>query len=336
VADMKIAVVVQIDRIPTGGGEILRFLSSQLAANHDIRLISLVDPSRLIPTVKTGLKYLLFTFGKSQKSVVVVTPRYAIQTFDLIICSWVEDCYRLLKLKGSSHKVMHFCQSMETWSGLYEQSLAVYSDSSLRRYTVAKWMIDLLPHGAEYLGVFLPEQFLSLHNDEVVNERKYISFVQHPGWWKNSINNYIFSILLKNYTNLDVYQVGGVKLGEISEHQNFIPRADLFKLFNNSEYYVSLSLYEGCPLNILEALAAGCKVVASDIPAHREIYDHISGKNMILLDSFTPVNIRSAISQIKTISTVTQYEMQQMLKIHYSCENFQKKVNNIIENWHND
>ena len=333
---MKIAVVVQLDRIPTGGGEILRLLSSQMAENHDICLISLVDPSRLKPAVKTGLKYILYAMGNSQKSVVVVTPKYAIRNFDLIICSWVEDCYQLLQLEDSSDKVMHFCQSMETWSGLYEQSLAVYSNSSVRRYTVAKWMIELLPHGAEYLGVFLPEQFLSLHNDEVFGERKYISFVQHPGWWKNSINNYIFSSLLGNYTNLDVYQVGGAKLKEVSEQQNFIPRTDLFKLFNKSEYYVSLSLYEGCPLNILEALAGGCKVVASDIPAHREIYANVNGKNMILLDNYTPVNVRNAIRQLENISTVTQYEMQQMLKIHYSCENFQKKVNNIIENWNDD
>ena len=333
---MKIAVVVQLDRIPTGGGELLRILSEQLATHHDVSLISLVDPSDLIPTIKTGLKYTLYALGKNLARVELSTSQHAIQNYDLIICSWVEDCYKLLKFEDSCHKVMHFCQSMETWSGLYEQSLAVYSDSSVRRYTVAKWMIELLPRGAEYLGVFLPEQFLSLHNDEVASERKYISFVQHPGWWKNSINNYIFSTLLRNYTNLGVYQVGGFRLKEVSEHQNFIPRTDLFKLFNNSEYYVSLSLYEGCPLNILEALAGGCKVVASDIPAHREIYNHVNGKNMILLDSFTPVNIRSAIRQLETISTVTQYEMQQMLKIHYSCENFQKKVNNIIENWDND
>lgn len=333
---MRIAVVVQLDRIPTGGGEILRLLNTQMAAKHDISLISLVDPSRLKPAVKTGLKYILYAMGNNQKSVAVVTPKYAVRNFDLIICSWVEDCYQLVQLEDSSHKIMHFCQSMETWSGLYEQSLAVYSNSIVRRYTVAKWMIELLPHGAEYLGVFLPEEFLSLHNEDVSIERNYILFVQHPGWWKNSINNYIFSVLLRNYKNLDVYQVGGSELKEVSKHQNFIPRRDLFKLFKKSEYYVSLSLYEGCPLNILEALSAGCKVVASDIPAHREIYNNVNGKNMILLDSFTPVNVRSAIRQLENISIVTQYEMQQMLKIHYSCENFQKKVNNIIENWNDD
>lgn len=332
---MKIAVVVQLDRIPTGGGELLRVLSAQLAPHHDVSLISLIDPSDLIPTIKIGLKYTLYALGKNLARVELSTSQHAIQNYDLIICSWVGDCYKLLRHRGASQKVMHFCQSIETWSGLYEQSLAVYSDLGLRRYTVAQWMIEFLPTGAEYLGVFLPDHFL-YDDNRTCADRCHITFIKHPGWWKNSINNYIFSRLLGNYTNLNVCQVGGVRLNEISEHQNFIPRTDLFKLFNKSEYYVSLSLYEGCPLNILEALAGGCKVVASDIPAHREIYNNVNGKNMILLDSFTPVKVRSAIRQLEIISTVTQYEMQQMLKKHYSCENFQKKVNNIIENWDND
>jgi glycosyltransferase involved in cell wall biosynthesis len=37
--------------------------------------------------------------------------------------------------------------------------------------------------------------------------------------------------------------------------------------------FVSLSAYEGCPNTVMEAMACGCSLVLSDIPAHREILD---------------------------------------------------------------
>ena len=37
--------------------------------------------------------------------------------------------------------------------------------------------------------------------------------------------------------------------------------------------FVSLSEFEGCPNSVMEAMACGCPIVLSDIPAHREILD---------------------------------------------------------------
>jgi glycosyltransferase involved in cell wall biosynthesis len=39
---------------------------------------------------------------------------------------------------------------------------------------------------------------------------------------------------------------------------------------------ISLSRFEGCPNVVLEAMACGCPLVLSDIPAHREILDESS------------------------------------------------------------
>jgi glycosyltransferase involved in cell wall biosynthesis len=52
--------------------------------------------------------------------------------------------------------------------------------------------------------------------------------------------------------------------GFVSEITRSLKRAALF---------VSLSRYEGMPNSVMEAMAAGCPIVASDIPAHREILD---------------------------------------------------------------
>lgn len=55
------------------------------------------------------------------------------------------------------------------------------------------------------------------------------------------------------------------------------------KLLGESAIYVSASRVENCPVSILEALCAGCRIVVSDIPAHRELLE--GNGNMFPVDS---------------------------------------------------
>lgn len=52
-----------------------------------------------------------------------------------------------------------------------------------------------------------------------------------------------------------------------------LPIASVWALMKKASVFVSLSAYEGCPNTVLEAMACGCPLVLSDIPAHREILD---------------------------------------------------------------
>jgi glycosyltransferase involved in cell wall biosynthesis len=53
------------------------------------------------------------------------------------------------------------------------------------------------------------------------------------------------------------------------------PRAVVDELLLQAYAFVTASYHEGQPLTVLEALAAGCCVVASDIPAHHALLDGI-------------------------------------------------------------
>lgn len=53
----------------------------------------------------------------------------------------------------------------------------------------------------------------------------------------------------------------------------YLPAPSIWALMKKASVFVSLSVYEGCPNTVMEAMACGCPLVLSDIPAHREILD---------------------------------------------------------------
>lgn len=46
----------------------------------------------------------------------------------------------------------------------------------------------------------------------------------------------------------------------------------LMRLYSNHEFYISPTFYEGFNMPLLEAAALNCKLMASDIPVHRELF----------------------------------------------------------------
>jgi glycosyltransferase involved in cell wall biosynthesis len=63
----------------------------------------------------------------------------------------------------------------------------------------------------------------------------------------------------------------------------FVP--DVWSWMRRADVLVSLSRFEGNPNAVVEALAAGCPVVLSDIPAHRELVDDTAAMIVKLQDA---------------------------------------------------
>lgn len=61
-----------------------------------------------------------------------------------------------------------------------------------------------------------------------------------------------------------------ISAGENVKHLGFIDQTDSPALYQGASLFVMPSLYEGFGMPVLEAMASGCSVVASDIPVLRE------------------------------------------------------------------
>ncbi|MCX5696556.1 MAG: glycosyltransferase family 1 protein [Candidatus Omnitrophica bacterium] len=88
--------------------------------------------------------------------------------------------------------------------------------------------------------------------------------------------------------------------------------AQLLRLYQAAELFISVSLYEGFGLPLTEAMACGIPVVASDIPVFREILDNAA----VFVDPLSPEGISDGILRVlnnhSLRKTLTQAGIEQM------------------------
>jgi glycosyltransferase involved in cell wall biosynthesis len=75
--------------------------------------------------------------------------------------------------------------------------------------------------------------------------------------------------------------------------------ANLWALMKRADAFAFLSRFEGCPNVVLEAMACGCPLIVSDIPAHREILDDASA---LFANPDEPAEIAGAIKTTLSFS----------------------------------
>jgi glycosyltransferase involved in cell wall biosynthesis len=65
-------------------------------------------------------------------------------------------------------------------------------------------------------------------------------------------------------------EAGGME-GRVIFH-GALPQADLAELMRNAHIFILPSFYEGFPLVLIEALASGCRLIATSLPAVKELF----------------------------------------------------------------
>ena len=106
------------------------------------------------------------------------------------------------------------------------------------------------------------------------------------------------------------------KVSDICTVSSF--RSDWWQLLQGSSALLSMSRYEGHPNVLLEAVIAGCPVIASDIPAHREFLNEFSA---LLVPVDNPIALAEAIASLFTDQESADHRAEQ------AFDNVASKVN---------
>lgn len=108
-----------------------------------------------------------------------------------------------------------------------------------------------------------------------------------------------------------------IAAGNDIKHLGFIDQVDSPVLYQGASLFVMPSLYEGFGMPILEAMAGGCNVVASDIPVLKEV-----GKNYAsYADPLNPRSFADAIQQSLEGTGVAKQELQKHAQSYTWREN---------------
>jgi glycosyltransferase involved in cell wall biosynthesis len=86
----------------------------------------------------------------------------------------------------------------------------------------------------------------------------------------------------------------------VQDRVRFIGRVEtdlLYRWYASADVFCSMSSNEAMPVTILELLAAGARVVASDIPAHRDIRDRTKGAITLVPLDASPQALAAALGR---------------------------------------
>lgn len=327
---MKIALVIQPSTITSGGGQILKIVGQVISEHQEIEFVYL-SPSKgdisnnTFRFIKSWAK-IFNSLSRSLESARVMRAEQ-LSEYDRIFVGWVGDLSQLLQAGIRADRIVHICQSVETWANDTTSSCVAYS-SSIERWFVADWLAHSLSSVTERsfnIGNAIADLFFDIEAVTSEDSRRFVTYLTHPGWWKGVPECAIVAESISRQTGLKIQTFGTFKTGR--EHVNHLrPNSkSVLALLDQSQAFVAMSLYEGMPLIAIEALTRGCKLVLSDIPAHREIWQYVGDQHCQLI-SAPPVNFNqiNRIDWLRFIGTRTSVP-EHVNKFRVSA--FRKRIN---------
>jgi len=116
-----------------------------------------------------------------------------------------------------------------------------------------------------------------------------------------------------------------VAQGEDIKHIGFIDQEDSPTLYQAASLFVMPSLYEGFGMPVLEAMASGCPVVASDIPVLKEV----GSSYATYAEALSPESFKNAIVDALSKPRPDRTYLQENV-IRYSWKDNVKKIQDMV------
>ncbi len=142
------------------------------------------------------------------------------------------------------------------------------------------------------------------------------------------------SKLFKDYT---FAIVGGKGFNENNVPENVIlldniPNSELPKLYNQYEFYMQLSMSEGFPNSLCEAMLCGCIPIVSNVGAMPKIIENTPG---YVLDQKDVVKLKQILEDIRSVNIELEQRIVVRNKImtHYTIENRKEELISLIKSF---
>lgn len=131
----------------------------------------------------------------------------------------------------------------------------------------------------------------------------------------------------KGWNNKDTQQVLDLAItaGNDIRHLGFIDQSDSPALFQAASLFVTPALYEGFGMPVLEAMASGTPVVASDIPVLKEV----GGTYATYADPLSPQSFTDAIITALKSPTLSRQVLQENVRRYSWSDNVEKIINKV-------
>lgn len=128
----------------------------------------------------------------------------------------------------------------------------------------------------------------------------------------------------------DLAKIEELDLQEKILFTGWVPQEDLVALYNLADLFILPSFYEGFGIPVIEAMACGCPVIASDAGALPEI----AGGAALLIDPYNPDDLAEAIRKVLTEDRLRKELVERGLKRarEFSWEKCAKETLDVLDN----
>jgi glycosyltransferase involved in cell wall biosynthesis len=177
---------------------------------------------------------------------------------------------------------------------------------------------------------------------EEINQTRHSDRVLMVGRLEKQKNyEYTINEFASHDITIDIVGSGSLKnqLTELSQRKatkvNFLgnmPHSELVNLYQQYDYYISSSLYEGNPKSTLEAIANGCIVICSNIPNNQEIIqNNINGFLYTPEENALRNTLNKLISENKDLSNFRKSSMRSIYDVYGFDEIFNKEIQDYLQ-----
>ena len=297
---------------PIGGFKFIYRLAKEQSHLYNIRVIHVPSDNGLIGIFRFILSVFRNKFKDYAHEEFGIRVEYSIgiknimQKSDRVyICSWQLMLEYKTAIISNQDKCIHFVMDFPGFMGPEDKVLGAW-DLNIRYYAISSYLqryfIEKKKNDCALFGCIIPNHFPIDNNTKIPRT---VLMNYSSGAYKNSKTTLVIAEMLAK-KGFKVTLFGRESVGSISHHNLTwkvgLTDLEVSRLYMNSEFFISLSSFEGFGIPSLEALLYGCLLITSDNFGNRDYL--IDGAMSILPSGYHVTDVFKELDNLLSCSLI--------------------------------